>query len=136
MIQRIVKDVPDPPEVTDEARAEIRAEASEWGALLRQKAREMETPFPIERLMRPLELPAGSDPDADLQRMTPIELAAEVMKLRAGIRRHRDASGHKLCWYSPDLWGLLPERIEPQPAVPPREEFLTRCARYRASLDD
>ena len=35
-------------------------------------------------------------------------LVAEVRKLRAGIRKHRDSTGHDLCWHHPDLWDLLP----------------------------
>jgi hypothetical protein len=73
--------------------------------------------------------------DDDLTSMTSEELAAEVKKLRAGIRAHRDASGHDLCWYHPALWSLLPERIEPNIAVPRWPEFLQGCVRYRESLD-
>jgi hypothetical protein len=64
------------------------------------------------------------------------QLVAEVLKLRGGIRKHRDAEGHSLCWYVPELWGLLPERLDPKPKVPPVGEFLENCAAYRASLDD
>ncbi len=76
------------------------------------------------------------DPDHDLEGMTREALLVEVKKLRAGIRRHRDAEGHSLCWYVPELWGLLPDRLDPQPRVPPVGEFLEHCAAYRASLDD
>ena len=31
-------------------------------------------------------------------------------RLRAGIRAHRDSTGHALCWHHPALWGLLPRR--------------------------
>lgn len=61
-------------------------------------------------------------------------LIAEVKRLRAGIREHRDASGHDLCWHHPRLWGLLPERIQPEVAVPPWPIFLRGCLRYRESL--
>jgi hypothetical protein len=37
------------------------------------------------------------------------ELILEVKKLREGIRKHRDSTGHDLCWHHPELWGLLPE---------------------------
>jgi hypothetical protein len=74
--------------------------------------------------------------DDDLAGMTRDELAAEVRKLRAGIRAHRDATGHDLCWHHPDLWGLLPERTEPAIAVPPWPRFLRGCIRYRQSLDE
>ena len=62
-------------------------------------------------------------------------LIAEVKRLRAGIREHRDSSGHDLCWHHPQLWGLLPERIEPQIAVPPWPKFLRGCLKYREALD-
>ena len=73
--------------------------------------------------------------DDDLQGMSPDELRAEVLKLRTGIRHHRDSTGHALCWYHPELWGLLPEKVSPQPQVPPTEEFLAQCRVYRKSLD-
>jgi len=76
-----------------------------------------------------------SDVDNDLTSMTREELAAEVKKLRAGIRMHRDATGHDLCWHHPALWSLLPEQIEPSIAVPPWPEFLQGCVRYRESLN-
>jgi len=74
--------------------------------------------------------------DSDLDRMTRAELMAEVQRLRDGIRRHRDSSGQELCWYHPDLWGLLPERTDPLPEVPIWPEFLRGCVRYRQSLDE
>jgi hypothetical protein len=62
-------------------------------------------------------------------------LATEVRRLRAGIRKHRDSTGHALCWHHPDLWELLPERTDPQIAVPPWPKFMRGCIRYRQSLD-
>jgi len=38
--------------------------------------------------------------------------------MRAGIRAHRDSTGHALCWHHPALWNLLPERTDPLPTVP------------------
>jgi hypothetical protein len=73
--------------------------------------------------------------DDDLQRLNRDELIAEVRKLRQGIREHRDSSGHDLCWHHPQLWGLLPEPIDPAIAVPPWPKFLRGCLRYRESLD-
>ena len=73
--------------------------------------------------------------DDDLATLTREELVAEVHRLRAGIRKHRDSTGQDLCWHHPQLWGLLPERIEPQVAVPPWPKFLRGCLRYRESLD-
>ena len=55
--------------------------------------------------------------------------------LREGIRAHRDSTGQDLCWHHPALWGLLPERTDPVPTVPPWPEFLRGCVAYRQSLD-
>jgi len=74
--------------------------------------------------------------DDDLQTMTREQLMAEAKRLRAGIRKHRDSSGHELCWHHPALWGLLPERTDPMPTVPTWPEFLGGCLRYRRSLDE
>jgi hypothetical protein len=76
------------------------------------------------------------DLDEDLQGRTRDELVAEVKRLRAGIRAHRDASGQELCWHHPQLWGLLPERTEPRLEVPDWPQFLRGCVRYRQSLDE
>jgi len=73
--------------------------------------------------------------DDDLERMSRDELVKEVKELRAGIRKHRDSTGHDLCWHHPQLWGLLPERIHPDVAVPPWPKFLRGCVKYRESLD-
>lgn len=77
-----------------------------------------------------------ADLDADLEAMSREQLAAEVRRLRAAVRAHRDSAGHDLCWHQPALWGLLPERTDPQPAVPIWPEFLRGCVRYRQSLDE
>jgi hypothetical protein len=73
--------------------------------------------------------------DEDLADMTRAQLEAEVRKLRGAIRTHRDASGHDLCWHHPDLWGVLPEKVDPAIAVPPWPQFLRGCVAYRQSLD-
>lgn len=73
--------------------------------------------------------------DEDLERMSREALVAEAKRLRQGIRAHRDSSGHELCWHHPALWGLLPERTDPLPAVPEWPQFLRGCIRYRQSLD-
>lgn len=73
--------------------------------------------------------------DDDLDPMTATELRAEVVRLRTGIRQHRDSRGHDLCWHHPALWGQLPEAVEPDIAVPAWPQFLRGCLQYRESLD-
>jgi hypothetical protein len=73
--------------------------------------------------------------DDDLHSMSREQLINEVIKLRDGIREHRDSSGHELCWHHPQLWGLLPEQTDPQPVVPEWPQFMEGCIRYRRSLD-
>lgn len=73
--------------------------------------------------------------DEDLEGLGKDELIAEVKRLREGIRAHRDSTKQELCWHHPQLWGLLPERIDPDVAVPAWPQFLRGCLRYRESLD-
>ncbi|MEZ0230237.1 MAG: hypothetical protein ACAI25_16565 [Planctomycetota bacterium] len=74
--------------------------------------------------------------DEDLDALSREQLMAEVKRLRAGIRKHRDSTGHELCWHQPDLWALLPEKTDPVPTVPTWPEFMKGCLRYRESLDE
>jgi hypothetical protein len=73
--------------------------------------------------------------DDDLDTLDRAALIAEVKRLRAGIRQHRDSTGHDLCWHHPALWDLLPERTPPDIAVPPWPKFMRGCIKYRQSLD-
>ncbi|HXI15804.1 MAG TPA: hypothetical protein VNM48_05485 [Chloroflexota bacterium] len=73
--------------------------------------------------------------DEDLDDIDRDALIAEARRLRAGIRAHRDTSGHDLCWHHPKLWGLLPEPIPHTIAVPPWPKFMSGCVAYRRSLD-
>lgn len=73
--------------------------------------------------------------DDDLDLMSRDELISEVKRLRAGIRAHRDTTEQELCWHHPALWGLLPEKSDPQPTVPGWPQFIRGCVRYRQSLD-
>jgi len=73
--------------------------------------------------------------NTDLGQMTRQELLEEVVKLRGGIRKHRDSTLHELCWHHPALWGLLPEKTDPLPEVPDWPQYLEGCLRYRQSLD-
>lgn len=82
-------------------------------------------------------IPAGTDPDQDLDTLAAEELRAEIRRLRAAIRTHRDSSGHALCWFQPQLWSLLPEGGGPLAplVVPDWPQFMAGCVRYRRSLD-
>jgi len=73
--------------------------------------------------------------DEDLERLSREQLIEAVKNLRNGIRQHRDATLHELCWHQPALWGLLPERTDPIPVVPAWPEFIRGCVKYRQSLD-
>lgn len=73
--------------------------------------------------------------DDDLTDLPREALIAEVVRLRNGIRSHRDSSGHALCWHHPQLWALLPEPIPDDIEVPAWPQFLRGCLRYRESLD-
>jgi hypothetical protein len=74
--------------------------------------------------------------DDDLAELSREALIAEVKRLRAGIREHRDSTGHELCWHHPQLWALLPEKTDPLPEVPEWPQFMRGCIRYRQSLDE
>jgi hypothetical protein len=64
------------------------------------------------------------------------QLIEEVKNLRQGIRRHRDSSGHELCWHHPELWRLLPEQTDPVPVVPDWPQFMQGCVKCRQSLEE
>jgi hypothetical protein len=38
-------------------------------------------------------------------------------------------------WHHPELWGLLPEKVQPAVAIPPWPNFLRGGLKYRQSLD-
>ena len=73
--------------------------------------------------------------DDELSELSQPELVREVLRLRDGIRQHRDSTEHALCWHHPQLWGLLPEVTDPLPTVPAWPQFMRGCTRYRESLD-
>jgi hypothetical protein len=73
--------------------------------------------------------------DDDLEALSREALVDEVKRLRAGIREHRDSTGHELCWHHPKLWSLLPEPVDPQIAVPEWPQFMRGCIKYRQSLE-
>lgn len=73
--------------------------------------------------------------DEDLEAMTRDDLLIVARALRMAIRKHRDETAHGLCWHHPDMWALLPDKTEPDIAVPPWPKFLRGCVKYRESLD-
>jgi hypothetical protein len=73
--------------------------------------------------------------DTDILGWTREQLIAEVVRLRNGIRAHRDSSGHDLCWFHPALWSLVPEPLPRNVAVPAWPQFLRGCVKYREALD-
>jgi hypothetical protein len=73
--------------------------------------------------------------DEDLEVLSRDQLIEQVRQLRAGIRAHRDSSGHDLCWHHPALWALLPEKLSPTISVPAWPQFMRGCIGYRQSLD-
>ncbi|HEY5927888.1 MAG TPA: hypothetical protein VIV11_39650 [Kofleriaceae bacterium] len=74
--------------------------------------------------------------DDDLAELDRDQLLALVKRMRAAIREHRDQAAHELCWHQPQLWGLLPEKTDPQPVVAAWPQFMRGCIRYRQSLDE
>lgn len=51
----------------------------------------------------PAEAGERSVVDGDLVSLSQDELIKEVLRLRNGIREHRDSTGHNLCWHHPGL---------------------------------
>lgn len=74
--------------------------------------------------------------DEDIDGMSIDRLQSEVIRLRNGIRKYRDQTGHDLCWFNPELTGLLPEQLGIKAYVPPFCEFMQNCAAFRQSLEN
>jgi hypothetical protein len=69
--------------------------------------------------------------DNDLKSMTVGDLRRLVMRLRTGIRRHRDAEENERCWHNDlALYGQLPEGKPPGRMVGPERILLRNCKRY------
>ena len=70
--------------------------------------------------------------DDDLRGMSEQQLQQEVMKLREGIRKHRDQKGDENCWLDDQfyLYGLLPEKVNADPQLPDKELMMVNCSRY------
>jgi hypothetical protein len=76
-----------------------------------------------------------SDLDKDVEFMTRYQHKAEIRRLRAALRQLRDKTGHELCWYLPEVWDILPEKVQPHPEVPAWCDFMQQCAAFRRSLE-
>lgn len=70
--------------------------------------------------------------DDDLKSMSILQLQTEIMKLREGIREHRDQKGDENCWLDDQfyLYGLLPEKINADPQLPEKELMMLNCSLY------
>lgn len=73
--------------------------------------------------------------DEDLDQMDTSKLLATAKGMRSAIRKHRDCSGHDLCWFQPEMWMHLPETPSGPPVVPEWPEFIHNCAAFRGTLD-
>jgi hypothetical protein len=73
--------------------------------------------------------------DEDLDKMDHETLLATAKAMRAAVRKHRDCSGHDLCWFHPEMWCLLPESPTSPPSVPAWPEFIHNCAAFRGTLE-
>lgn len=56
--------------------------------------------------------------------------------LEKAIRKHRDQTGHNLCWENDEeLWSVLADGVKIDHTPPPWGEFMTKCAAYRESRE-
>jgi hypothetical protein len=62
-------------------------------------------------------------------------LAAEIKRLRDGIKEHRSATGHALCWLNDvALWKLIEDNPDyPHETLPVAAEFFSQCRNYYES---
>jgi hypothetical protein len=73
------------------------------------------------------------DPDSDLEALNRDQLVAEVKRLRAGIRTHRDSTGHDLA-PSRSL-GTAARTGRARSGRTALAEILRGCLRYREALE-
>lgn len=69
--------------------------------------------------------------DQDLQNLDLENALKEVVRLREGIRKHRDEHGDDRCWLDDErLYGLLPDNVKAVTGLPDRKTFLSSCERF------
>jgi hypothetical protein len=62
--------------------------------------------------------------------------AKRIKELEDAIRKHRNATGHEMCWENDEeLWLILKDNICIDHKPPEWCEFMKKCAEYRASKD-
>jgi hypothetical protein len=76
------------------------------------------------------------DQDADLDQMATERLRNELLKLRDGIRRHRDRGTSKDWEDDQRLYNLLPDNVGSVTTLPPRAEFLDGCEHFYSTRGD
>ena len=72
--------------------------------------------------------------DSDIEFMTRLQLKAEILRLRMGIRQHRDQRLDDRCWMDDfELYEILPEGLEPSYVdlrLLPKEVMMANCDRF------
>ena len=64
------------------------------------------------------------------------KLHLKINKLEDAIRKHREQTGHNMCWENDEeLWATLEDGIKIDHTTPDWCEFMNRCVEYRASKD-
>jgi hypothetical protein len=65
-----------------------------------------------------------------------VKLEERVNELTAAIYKHREQTGHNMCWENDEeLWAVLNDGVKIDHTAPNWCEFMTKCAEYRASND-
>ena len=69
--------------------------------------------------------------DQGIQKMSIQELRKEIIRLRTGIRKHRDEKGDDRCWLDDvELYKLLPDNVSAIATLPPKNKFLRSCEKF------
>ena len=72
--------------------------------------------------------------DSDVEFMTHFQMKAEILRLRSGVRKHRDQRLDDRCWMDDiELYEVLPEGIEPSYVdlrLLPKDVMLRNCEHY------